>query len=100
MATATFHPNPNLPAELRDQLRDPMLQYGALIAADARGSAPVDTGSFQSRIHVQTDGDSVAVVDDDPAAVFIEYGTVDTPVHATLTTAARRYGRYSGWTGR
>jgi hypothetical protein len=66
------------------------------IASDARSSAPVLTGEFRSGIGVESDGDHVAVVDNDPTAGYKEYGTSDTPAHATLTDAARKRGRYSG----
>jgi hypothetical protein len=65
-------------------------------AGDAVGSAPVLTGHYRDGIHVQADGDSVKIVDEDPDAIFKEYGTSDTPAHATLTEAAKNYGRYSG----
>jgi hypothetical protein len=70
------------------------------IAADARSAAPVLTGQYRNGIHVQSDGDHVAVVDEDPEAGFKEYGTSDTPAHAVLTDAARKRGKYSGITPR
>lgn len=65
-------------------------------AAQARASAPVLTGRYRNGIHVETSGDDVRLVDDDPDAIHKEYGTSDTPAHAALTDAARQYGRYSG----
>lgn len=66
-------------------------------AADiARAAAPVDTGEYRGGIGVEVEGNDVRLVDDDPEAGFKEYGTSDTPAHATLTDAARRFGRYSG----
>lgn len=62
------------------------------IAADARASAPVLTGEFRDGIHA----DGVSVVDDDPESIYKEYGVVDRPAHATLTDAARKYGKYTG----
>ncbi|GAA3877817.1 hypothetical protein GCM10022243_48160 [Saccharothrix violaceirubra] len=67
------------------------------IAADARAEAPVRTGEYREGIGTRSDGDRVFVEDTDPESVFKEYGTVDTPPHAVVTDAARRYGRYSGW---
>jgi hypothetical protein len=66
------------------------------IAVEAQAAAPVLTGQYRNGIHVETSGDDVSVVDDDPTAIHKEYGTVDTPAHAVLTDAARRHGRYSG----
>lgn len=62
------------------------------IASEARAAAPVLTGEFRDGIHA----DGVRVVDDDETAVHKEYGTSDTPAHATLTDAARRHGKYTG----
>jgi hypothetical protein len=66
------------------------------IVADARAAAPVLTGEYQAGMAVEANGDTVAAVDNDDEAGFKEYGTADTPAHATLTNAARRYGKYSG----
>jgi len=66
-------------------------------ADDARSTAPVYTGAYRDGITVQTQGDRVFIVDNDEDAIYKEYGTVDTPAHAALTSAARQYGKYSGW---
>jgi bacteriophage HK97-gp10 putative tail-component len=67
-------------------------------AADiARDRAPVDTGEYRDGIGVEVAGDSVRIVDNDDESVYKEYGTEDTPAHATLTDAARQFGRYSGF---
>lgn len=67
------------------------------IAAEAKADAPVLTGAYRNGIEVQVDGDRVSVVDMDPESVYKEYGTSDTPAHASLTEAAMRHGRYTGW---
>lgn len=72
-------------------------QIAHQIAADARADAPVRTGEFRAGIGVEVNGDQVMVVDNDPEAFYKEYGTSDTPAHATLTDAARAYGKYSGF---
>lgn len=64
---------------------------------DARSTAPVWTGAYRSGISVEVDGSHVKLVDNDPDAIYKEYGTSSTPAHMTLTAAASRYGRYSGW---
>ncbi|WP_418346170.1 HK97 gp10 family phage protein [Rhodococcus pyridinivorans] len=66
-------------------------------AQQARAAAPVVTGDYRDGIGVVIDGDRVYLVDDDPDAVFKEYGTSDTPAHAALTDSARRHGKYRGW---
>jgi hypothetical protein len=66
------------------------------VADEARADAPVRTGEYRGGIGVETDGTLVRVVDNDPEAGFKEYGTADTPAHASLTNAARRHGKYSG----
>lgn len=68
-----------------------------LAGDDARGTAPVLTGAYRSGISVMVSGSTVKLVDDDPDAIYKEYGTSSTPAHMTLTAAASRYGRYSGW---
>lgn len=67
------------------------------IAADARAAAPVVTGAYRDGIAAESSGEDVRVVDSDEDAIYKEYGTSDTPAHAALTDAARRFGRYSGW---
>lgn len=70
-------------------------------AADlARATAPVRSGEFLSGIGVEVNGADVTLVDDDPEAFWKEYGTADTPAHATLTRAASQFGRYSGMSPR
>ncbi len=65
-------------------------------AGIARGSAPVETGEYRGGIGVTVAGFEVSIVDEDPEASFKEYGTSDTPAHASVTDAARRFGRYTG----
>lgn len=68
-----------------------------LIVDAHRGSAPVVTGAYRDGAASVRAGDYVAVVNRDPDSKYKEYGTDDTPAHATMTNAARRYGRYVGW---
>jgi hypothetical protein len=67
------------------------------VAVEAQADAPVLTGAYRNGIEVQVDGDRVSVVDMDPESIYKEYGTSDTPAHASLTEAAMRHGRYTGW---
>lgn len=73
------------------------VQIANQIAAEAQADAPVLTGAYRNGIEVAVDGDRVSVVDHDPDAVHKEYGTSDTPAHASLTEAAMRHGKYTGW---
>jgi len=83
-------------AEARKLSTEDRAQVAEEIAADARASAPVLTGHYRDGIHAEINGDDVRVVDDDPTAGYKEYGTSHTPAHATLTDAARKYGKYTG----
>jgi hypothetical protein len=83
-------------AEARKLSRDGRVQIAEQAASVARGSSPVLTGTFRGGIGVETSGDSVSIVNTDEDAFYIEYGTSDTPAHATMTNAARRFGRYTG----
>lgn len=67
------------------------------VAAEAQADAPVLTGAYRNGIEVQVAGNQVSVVDMDPDSIYKEYGTSDTPAHASLTEAAMRHGRYTGW---
>jgi hypothetical protein len=88
---------PSLADEVRRESVAGREEIATEIAAMARSDAPVLTGAYRGGITVRTYGERVLVVDDDEDAVFKEYGTVDTPAHASLTDAARVFGRYSGW---
>jgi hypothetical protein len=64
-------------------------------AAKARQIAPVVSGAYRDGVAVETDGDQVFLVDNDPDAFYKEFGTVDTPAHAILSDAARTLGKYN-----
>lgn len=81
---------------VREVTTEDRAQIAHQAAGDARNAAPVVTGEYRGGIGVEVDGDTVRIVDNDPEAGFKEYGTSDTPAHAVLTDAARKYGRYSG----
>jgi hypothetical protein len=89
------------PAELRRELLaatvDDRTEIARQIVDDYRATAPVLTGAFRSDAEVVVDGTRVQVVDDNDDSQYIEYGTSDTPPHGTLTNAARKHGRYTGW---
>lgn len=73
-------------------------QIAHLAADDARTEAPVLTGAYRGGITVFVDeGEgTVTISDTDETAIHKEYGTSDTPAHATLINAASRYGKYYG----
>ncbi|OZF00873.1 hypothetical protein CH300_20160 [Rhodococcus sp. 15-1154-1] len=76
---------------------DDRVDISNLIAGEARADAHVLTGEFRDGIAVEVQGLRTLVVDNDEEAIWKEYGTVDTSPQATLTTAASRYGSYTGW---
>lgn len=89
------------PAELeRDAVEasfDDRVDISNLLANEARADARVLTGEFRDGIAVEIQGLRTSVVDNDEESIWKEYGTVDTAPQATLTTAAMRYGKYTGW---
>ena len=70
------------------------------MVAIARPQAAVETGLWRSSYSVQVDGERVFAVNDDPAAAYIAFGTVDTPPHMELVRAGQQFGRYTGWQAR
>ncbi|APU20947.1 hypothetical protein [Actinoalloteichus sp. GBA129-24] len=70
------------------------------VVAGGRSDAPVLTGEYRDGMGVRQEGDRVFAEDTDDEAIYKEYGTSDTPAHASLTDSARRFGRYTGWTPR
>jgi hypothetical protein len=87
-------------AEARKLSTEGRVEIAHEAAGDAVADAPVLHGDYRDGISVETDGDQVSIVDTDPDAVYKEYGTSDTPAHMTLTEAASRYGKYTGWGAR
>ena len=81
---------------IRESLPERVVVANAIVS-EARADAPVRTGEYRDGIKVRQDGDRVFAVDDDPEAIYKEYGTSDTPAHASLTEAAMKHGKYSGW---
>lgn len=73
------------------------VQIAHEMVATAQPRAAVETGSYRSSYGVDVQGDRVFAVINDPDAVFIVFGTVDTPPHTELLVAARHFGNYSGW---
>lgn len=69
-------------------------------AGIAIATAPRLTGEYAGGVGVEVSGAQVDLVNDDPEAIYKEYGTSDTPAHATMTNAARQFGRYEGMTPR
>lgn len=75
--------------------RPDLVRIGGLIARDASGFAPRQTGRYAGSFAVDT-SDGVRVRSSDTTSIHKEYGTSDTPPHAALTEAAMRYGTYQG----
>lgn len=63
----------------------------------AQAEAAVESGQWQASYHVEVEGDQVLAVNDREAAVYIGFGTSDTPPHDELINAGRQFGTYSGW---
>ena len=78
-----------LESQLQAASRDGRIQRAEAAAEKARADAPVVSGAYRDGIGVDVSGDEVTLVDDDPDAMFKEYGTVDTPAHSVLTNAAQ-----------
>lgn len=87
---------PNAPEEIRSASTQQRVEVADRIVEEAQLRAPVRTGAFRDGLHVEINGDEVDVVDDDPAAFFIEYGTIDTPPAGVITEAAENEGEYHG----
>ncbi len=76
-----------------EEIRRALRKIAEAQADEARRTAPVDTGAYRDSIHVEEDTSPdgrarVFVIADDPKAVFIEYGSQDTPRFRTLGRAA------------
>ncbi|MGP5578662.1 hypothetical protein [Corynebacterium flavescens] len=81
--------------EARQIARPDLVSIAGKIAGDASGFAPRRTGRYAGSFSVET-SNGVRVVSSDNTAIHKEYGTSDTPAHASLTEAAMRYGKYKG----
>ena len=89
---ARFVPNPLLTKELEasEGVQHALEEKAQKGAEFARSIAPVVTGTFRDSIHA--DGNEIVA---DPVnssgegyGAFVEFGTSDTPAHATLRRAA------------
>jgi hypothetical protein len=89
--------NPNLIAEFSRsaELKEAVHHEAEQIAETARSIAPVGDpneddhpGQFQESIHAEGD----TVIADDPAAVYIIFGSSHSPPHDTLRRAAELHG--------
>jgi hypothetical protein len=66
---------------------------GEEIVSQAQAVAPVETGAYRDSIHVEADLEGeTAVAADVDYAVFIEFGTSDTPTFAPLRRGATGAG--------
>jgi len=83
-------------AEARATMGSALTEIAQAIVDDARGSAPVETGEFRNSMAVAGGGDKVYAEAQSDESFYIEYGTSDTPAHATMTNAARKFGKYTG----
>lgn len=93
-----FRMNPNLVRALEQsvEVRNAQARKAEQGAEEARQLAPVSDdpenptpGSFRDSIKAEGN----KFYSDDPAAPYIEFGTSDTPAHATLRRAAESLAR-------
>lgn len=87
---------PNAPGDIREASTAGRAEEARKIVQDAQEHAPVRTGEFRDSMYVTVSGEEVDIIDDDPAAFFIEYGTIDTPPAGVITRAAQQAGTYEG----
>ena len=85
-----FVPNPFIGELLkRSPLVKSALENRAEEAVEqVKAIAPVDTGAFRDSIHTTTENGDVQLVADVPHAVYVEFGTSDTPIFAPLRRGA------------
>lgn len=83
--------------EAREASAPARKEIGLEIAQDFRAAAPRRSGTFATSARVEVEGNRVYVIDDDPLAFYKEYGTSRSRGAATLTNAARKHGKYSGF---
>lgn len=97
MAKAVLQIHPySLKREVPMKTREERIKVAQGIVDEARANAPVLLGNYRDGMRVEVSGNRVQVVDDDWRSFFKEYGTSNTPAHATLTNAAMNHGKYSG----
>jgi hypothetical protein len=96
--TILFVPNPLGVAQIDEtiEMSRAMTEIATAVETVARVIAPHRTGAYAASIHVEQameDGKAIAnVVADVPYAVFVEFGTADTPTFAPLRRAAESVG--------
>jgi len=81
-----YIPNPTATAQIEVS---PEMQAALMVAAErgaenARAIAPVETGALRDSIHAESAPGRAFVIADVPYAVFVEFGTSDTPMFAML----------------
>lgn len=84
-----FVPNPLFVTLLvaSGQMEPMLTEIGRKKAEIARSIAPVDTGAFQASIAYSVSPGEVQLSANTPYAMYLEFGTEDTPTFATLRRA-------------
>ena len=88
-----FVPNPaGIAALTREQhMAASMARIAAELEAEAKGIAPVETGAYRDSLRGEVElgehGWEAHLVTDSPYWPYLEFGTSDTPMFATLRTA-------------
>ena len=96
---ATFVPVPGLNALVASmpEMFAEMEQAAQAIAEIAKGMAPVDEGDYRDSIegHAEYDPIAIGIVsatgDPEEQAIYLEFGTNDTPTFGTLRRAAESF---------
>ncbi len=90
----TFIPNPLVGAELAEtaEMEAALLSSAEMAAEAAQALAPVLTGAYRDSIHAEAEEGEARLVADVPYAVYVEFGTVDTPAFSPLRRGAEAAG--------
>ncbi len=72
---------------VREAASETVLQKARLAASIAAAIAPRDSGTFAASFEVETSGSTATVTSNDPAGIYKELGTSDTPKHRTMLRA-------------
>lgn len=67
------------------------------IKAEFEATAPRRKGEYAGGASITVEGNRVFVADNDPEAFWKEYGTSRMRGIASMTNAARKHGKYSGF---
>lgn len=87
-------------AEAARACTEKLVEVASEMAGEIRSGIPVESGEWAAGITSGQRGETAYVASNDPESFWKEYGTADTPPHMVITNTARKFGKYSGMTGR